>query len=146
MRQYKSNYTRSGRRGRGRSGTVNALYWSSEWKALRLQALQRANGRCENCGWDVSGRGQAHADHIEDVKSRPDLVLELSNVRILCRSCHNASHNRTHGTRPDRIPIKGCDIHGMPLDPEHPWNVELRNSASTEDTGGRVIFSDLAPN
>jgi 5-methylcytosine-specific restriction endonuclease McrA len=143
---HQSNYTRSRRSGSSRSGTVHALYWSPEWKALRLQALQQANWRCENCGWDVSGRGQAHADHIEDVKSRPDLALALSNIRILCRSCHNASHDRKHGTRPARIPIKGCDIHGMPLDPEHPWNVALRNSTSTDDAGGRTIFSDLTPN
>jgi hypothetical protein len=101
MRQYQSNYTRSGRRGRGRSGTVNALYWSSEWKALRLQALQRANGRCENCGWDVSGRGQAHADHIEDVKSRPDLVLELSTSA----SCVGAATTPATTARMGRGPI-----------------------------------------
>jgi len=136
MRQYQSNYTRSRRSSSSRSGTVNAFYWSSEWKALRRAALQRANWRCENCGWPVDGPGQAHCDHIEEVKVRPELALELSNVRILCRACHNASHNRTHGTRPDRIPIKGCDIHGMPLDPEHPWNVALRNTTSSNDTGG----------
>ena len=32
-------------------------------------------------------------DHILTVKERPDLVLVISNMRTLCRSCDNKRHS-----------------------------------------------------
>ena len=55
------------------------------WRRLSEQA--RAGGRCARC----RGRflpGQLEADHIIPVSVRPDLALDPTNVRPLCRPCH----------------------------------------------------------
>lgn len=48
--------------------------------------------RCEHC------QGLFHIidiDHIQKRSLRPDLVLEPSNLRLLCRSCHNNVHKNS---------------------------------------------------
>lgn len=54
------------------------------WKALRMQALERDEWRCVQCG---TRRG-LECDHIEPVRDRPDLAYSLSNLQILCGRCH----------------------------------------------------------
>ena len=54
------------------------------WKALRLQALERDEWRCVQCGT----RKGLECDHIEPVRNRPDLAFKLSNLQILCGRCH----------------------------------------------------------
>lgn len=54
------------------------------WKALRLQALERDEWQCVQCG----SRRRLECDHIEPVRDRPDLSYTLSNLQILCGRCH----------------------------------------------------------
>ena len=56
----------------------------SRWKFLRLQALERDDWQCVQCG----ARKGLECDHIEPVRDRPDLAYTLSNLQILCGSCH----------------------------------------------------------
>lgn len=35
-----------------------------------------------------SGRRHLHGDHIEPIEARPELALELDNIRTLCSVCH----------------------------------------------------------
>ena len=54
------------------------------WKALRMQALDRDDWQCVQCG----ERRRLEIDHIEAVRDRPDLAYSLSNLQTLCGRCH----------------------------------------------------------
>jgi 5-methylcytosine-specific restriction endonuclease McrA len=54
------------------------------WKALRMQALERDDWACVECGTHVG----LECDHIEPVKTHPHLAYVLSNLQILCGRCH----------------------------------------------------------
>src|SRR5262249_31361145 len=104
------------------------LYYSAEWRALRLWALERDGWACTVCGWSVRGPGMARVDHIETVEERPDLALCLDNVRTLCIEHDNQSHREkgrrdASGKRVEQFTIRGCDENGFPLDPNHAWNL-----------------------
>ncbi|MDR2276732.1 MAG: HNH endonuclease [Vagococcus sp.] len=81
------------------------FYGSSEWKQLREDILDRDNRECQFCkaeelvviegGFDRHGNPVVlEVDHIEELKDRPDLALEPSNLRTLCKDCHNKRHER----------------------------------------------------
>jgi 5-methylcytosine-specific restriction endonuclease McrA len=55
------------------------------WKALRMQALERDDWQCVQCGT----RHRLEGDHIEPVRDRPDLAYALSNLQCLCGRCHS---------------------------------------------------------
>jgi len=66
------------------------------WKRL---ALERANGKCEECG--VKGgnaceccgqRTDLHVHHIKSWNDYPELRHELDNAKVLCTSCHRKVH------------------------------------------------------
>lgn len=42
-----------------------------------------------------------------------------SNLQSLCHECHST---KTMRERNGLSPVWGCDLNGMPLDPDHPWN------------------------
>jgi 5-methylcytosine-specific restriction endonuclease McrA len=64
-----------------------------------MYVFERASGRCENCGlpagqvklgdsgWRVAG---AHVHHIIPIAARGR--HQLTNLRLLCVSCHRAAH------------------------------------------------------
>lgn len=57
---------------------------SERWKALRLQALDRDEWACVECGT----RYRLEVDHILPVRDRPDLSYSLGNLQTLCGRCH----------------------------------------------------------
>ena len=97
---------------------ADRFYRSDAWRTLRLVALRRDGWRCTVCGRSVAGRGEARVDHIKRRKDRPDLELELSNIRVLCPSCDNQSHREKatgNTNREERFVIRGCGPDGWPL-------------------------------
>jgi 5-methylcytosine-specific restriction protein A len=62
---------------------------SRRWPALRLAAKRRDGFRCVKCG----AVRRLEVDHIQPVRTNPELSFELSNLQTLCASCH------THKTR-----------------------------------------------
>jgi hypothetical protein len=83
-------------------------------------AMAAANAKVE---LDAAGNRKISVDHIIPVKAPGgEAYPPLEGLRSLCASCHN------HKTRYEQLgaepPIRGCDIHGYPLDPLHPWNLE----------------------
>lgn len=68
---------------------TDRFYTSTAWKKLRKEALER-DLCCVICG--ASG-SYLTADHIIPRSAEPDLELELSNIRILCKSCDNKRHS-----------------------------------------------------
>ena len=79
------------------------------WKALRLQALERDDWKCRKCGT----RQRLEVDHVEPVRTRPDLAWTLSNLQVLCGRCH------AYKTR--------IEMGLKPISPErHQWRTLLR--------------------
>jgi len=80
------------------------------WKALRMQALDRDGWQCVECG----SHHRLECDHVEPVRTHPHLAYVLSNLQILCASCH------THKTR--------IEVGLAPLNPKrHEWRNLLKN-------------------
>lgn len=69
--------------------TTDPFYNSSAWKKARAAARAR-DGCCVVCGATIG----LDVDHVLDWRQRPDLALELDNLRTLCRLHHN---RKTHG-------------------------------------------------
>lgn len=57
-----------------------------KWRdTVAIPYLKQQYGyKCDWCG----ATDQLDVDHIKPRGSRPDLKMELSNVRFLCRKCH----------------------------------------------------------
>lgn len=74
------------------------FYKSSTWQKLRRLALERDRYECVWCRAEGKVTTKEHAtlevDHIAEIETNPELAEELSNLRTLCRSCHNLRHNR----------------------------------------------------
>ena len=64
------------------------LMGTQRWKRLRLQILERDGRRCTECG----GARELQAHHVIPRETRPDLVFDESNIRTVCRPCHEAKH------------------------------------------------------
>ena len=72
---------------------VDPFYLTKAWESVRKQALTRDGYRCSICGVLCLGKKRnkpsPHVDHILPRKERPDLELDLSNLRIACHPCHS---------------------------------------------------------
>lgn len=101
-----------------------AVTRSRRWQGLRLQALRRDGFACVQCG----RRGRLEVDHIEPVRSRPDLSYELGNLQALCPSCH---------ARKTRI-----ECGHKPASPER---LKWRESVSALETRKREVRPCLIP-
>jgi hypothetical protein len=70
---------------------------SREWDAIRYQAYEANDGRCECCGrsrHDLPHGEYLNADHIRCRRDYPWLALKLSNIQILCgRPCNRGKGN-----------------------------------------------------
>lgn len=66
------------------------------WKALRMQALERDGWQCVQCG----ERRRLEVDHIQPVRTRPDLSYSLANLQCLCGRCHAAKTRTEVGLAP----------------------------------------------
>lgn len=63
---------------------------SPQWKQLRSKALQRANGRCEECGvseWSVT----LEVHHCTYVRFKRE---SLDDLKVLCPACHEKADKR----------------------------------------------------
>lgn len=86
------------------------FYHSAAWHRIRKIALQRDGGMCQKCmermqaGYGFHPNRAQMVHHIIPVKERPDLALELSNLRSLCNSCHAEEHpeKRTGKRTPEK--------------------------------------------
>jgi predicted restriction endonuclease len=60
------------------------------YKEWRKAVYRRDNWTCRMCGSKKSGILRAH--HIEPVKKRPDLILDINNGLTVCKPCHSFIH------------------------------------------------------
>lgn len=57
---------------------------TKRWKALRAQILERDGFRCRSCGCG----GRLEVDHVQPVRTHPELSYDPANLQALCPSCH----------------------------------------------------------
>ena len=96
----------------GTSKESKPFYHTAAWKRARQAALMRDNGMCQACmerlraGYGIRPRRAEMVHHIIPLEERPDLALELSNLRSLCSACHAQEHPEKGGSRrtPGRKP------------------------------------------
>ena len=74
------------------------FYHSAEWKRLRKAVLQRDHGMCCDCmdrmraGIGIKPRRATMVHHVIPRSERPDLSLNMDNLRSLCNDCHEKNH------------------------------------------------------
>jgi 5-methylcytosine-specific restriction protein A len=89
---------------------------------------------CEMCARKGKWVKAEHCDHIETIKSRPDLRLDPKNFQSLC-----GSHHDLLTMSYDAGDLRGaCDEDGLPLDPRHPWAQSTPEAAMATANAGFV--------
>lgn len=64
------------------------FYVSREWRGFRTRVLKELDRICSICNQEVFG-SDITLDHILPMSKHPDLALEPTNVRVLCRVCNS---------------------------------------------------------
>lgn len=64
---------------------IRVIRTSRVYALWRKEVFERDNYTCQEC---FQRGGELHADHIKSFKDYPDLRLDVSNGRTLCRQCH----------------------------------------------------------
>lgn len=83
--------------------TSDPFYHSGPWKMARKQRLMMDNGMCTACmaeferGERLHPRRATMVHHVLPITERPDLALDLSNMRSLCDMHHNREHPEKGG-------------------------------------------------
>jgi 5-methylcytosine-specific restriction endonuclease McrA len=72
--------------------TANPFYLSAGWAKARFRALHRDGYKCMVCGKCLRAKGVGTVHHIQELRERPDLALEQSNLMSVCHPCHNSIH------------------------------------------------------
>jgi hypothetical protein len=108
-------------------GTSAERGYDSQHRRLRILCFHRDGWRCVDCGWEpeivrvfreiglgeppaqkvldelrrafARGERHLHADHQVPITERPDLRLDLDNLRTRCDGCHSAKTNREMARR-----------------------------------------------
>lgn len=70
----------------GKTTAADRLRSSKAYKRWRLAVFERDNFTCVECGDDTGGN--LEADHIKPRSIYPELTLDITNGRTLCRPCH----------------------------------------------------------
>ena len=80
-------------------GSAAERGYDRTWRRLRLVVLA-AEPLCRFCQAAGQVTAAAVVDHIEPVRQRPELRLVRSNLRALCKPCHDAHTARQTGRTP----------------------------------------------
>jgi 5-methylcytosine-specific restriction protein A len=96
------------------------LYRTKRWQTIRIKVLREQplcvlKGKREQCRVIAT-----EVDHITPHRGERRLFFDRQNLQAMCRSCHAQKTAREVLGKPG----KGTDEHGMPVDPDHPWNQE----------------------
>ena len=101
---------------------ANALGRRERWQRYRRQKLQE-RPLCEYCLNEGRLTVAVAVDHIVPISKGGDPYPPLDHVLSCCVSCHNRKTRIVEQQGKELTPkgIRGCDAHGNPLDPRHPW-------------------------
>lgn len=81
------------------SNDFNDFYHSREWRAVRLQVLERDSYLCQQCKRAGRITPAKTVDHIEPLRANWSRRLDPNNLETICRQCHNAKHTERTQTR-----------------------------------------------
>lgn len=56
-------------------------------------------------------------DHIDPHRGDMKKFWDSANWQSLCKTCHDSIKQRLEKSGI----VEGCDVNGIPLDPNHPW-------------------------
>ena len=93
------------------------LYNTQRWRNLRAKILKE-QPLCNMCEKRGIITPSDTVDHIKAHKGDKSLFWDRNNLQTLCASCHNAAKQRKENTGYDIA----CDVDGVPIDEDHPWN------------------------
>lgn len=79
---------------------------TKRWKALRAEILERDRYRCQSCGC----AGRLEVDHIEPVRTHPELSYDPANLQALCPACHTRKTRIECGHKPKRPERREWDM------------------------------------
>ena len=100
------------------------------WLTLRSVVLSE-QPLCETCmRGDDRPIMATDVDHIDNDPSNNT----RSNLQSLCHACHSRKTNAEMGHRV----TWGCDANGMPIDPNHPWNLEKSPATERDEPHGTL--------
>lgn len=97
----------------------NKLYDSTRWRKIRNSVLN-AEPLCRLCLKSGKETPSSVADHIEPHKNDLALFYNRENLQGICASCHSGIKRMEENHGYDQ----SCDASGIPLSPNHPWNLK----------------------
>ena len=90
------------------------------WRRLRERVLAR-DPICQDCYKRGHIQPATDVDHVSGDPSDNS----MRNLQGLCHSCHSRKTRREmNGSRQPW----GCDVNGLPLNPDHPWRQKSREA------------------
>jgi 5-methylcytosine-specific restriction enzyme A len=108
----------------GKPGPHKHLYDTQAWRRRRARQLQ-AEPLCRWCKSEGRIVPASIADHIDP--HRGDRVKFAGPLQSLCASCHSSRKQQLEKSGS----VAGCDVQGIPLDPNHPWRLEIERQRMT---------------
>ena len=72
----------------------STFYNSKEWKILRKNKWESSNGLCEKCLEKGIVKCGIEVHHKIPIGKDWSKRLDYDNLILLCKECHNYSHNR----------------------------------------------------
>jgi 5-methylcytosine-specific restriction protein A len=104
-------------------GADDPRYRSYAWKQLRAKVI--AERQCEGrCGGIFPVK---YVDHIKEVRDGGEF-FDPANLQALCAPDHALKtaeeKDKRLGKKHTVRYLRGCDVDGDPIDPNHPWNRE----------------------
>lgn len=98
-------------------------YSTAAWQRLRHAKLSEAP-LCEACARRGRHMIAEHVDHVVSIASGGKAFPALDGLMALCPSCHSIKTNAKDRKGGKGVAFKGCDVNGLPLDPDHPFLAE----------------------
>ena len=101
--------------------------YDSRWRRARARYLAE-HPLCASCLAEGRVTAATVVDHVMAHGGDPVLFWDEGNWQGLCKRCHDSKTARDGRWRRQSWGEQryrrrhGCDIHGRPVDPEHPWN------------------------